>query len=209
MAVGRGLARRLAKYLRCVAALREEGLDAVSSWTLGEFTGVNSAQVRRDLSSIGVTGTRGVGYETQEVYDAIRRVLELDRTYDVVLVGAGKLGTAVVESDLISKRGFRITHVFDNDGDKIGKSVGGLEVRDVEELNGGAGFPSIGIIAVPSESAQEVAGRLVAAGVVVIVNYTDVLLHVPSGVQVHVVDPSSQLMHTLYYLTHSEDEVPA
>jgi redox-sensing transcriptional repressor len=209
LAVGRGLARRLAKYLRCVAALREEGLDAVSSWMLGEYTGVNPAQVRRDLAGLGIGGTRGVGYETEEVFGTLRRVLGLDRVHDVVLVGAGRLGTAVAGSELLVKRGFRVAQLFDRDPAKIGRRVGNLTVRDVRELDGGERMPEIGIIAVPSQNAQEVADRLVASGVVVIVNYTDALLHVPAGVQVHDVDPSSQLMHTLYYLTRSGEEIPA
>lgn len=204
---GRGMARRLSKYLRCAVSFREEGAAAVSSWMLGDYTGVNSAQVRRDLAAIGVTGTRGVGYETQGVIDSIQDQLGLAGVYEVALVGAGRLGAAIAESELIHRRGFRVTRIFDTDPEKVGGSLADVQVRSVEELLPDAEMPRIGIIAVPDEWAQEAAERLATAGVRAIINYTDVLLHVPRNVRVHEVDPSSQLMHTLYYLAAPE-EIP-
>lgn len=211
VAIGRGLARRLTKYLRCVVNLEEEGLDAVSSKSLSSYTGINSAQIRRDLAAVGIGGTRGVGYDLPGVSSAIRKALDLDRVHEVVLVGAGSLGEAIVHSELLSKRGFRITYIFDVDPQKLGREINGVQVRHPNEMkwaNNGE-QPLIGIIAVPGENAQEAADRMVEAGVRVLINYTDTLLHVPDGVEVQTVDPSSQLMHTLYYLTHVEQGVSA
>ena len=87
-----GLTNRLTKYLRVTQQLIEEGRDAVSSKELGEFTGINPVQVRRDLNAIGFSGTRGVGYQAYDLVEAVRNILGLRQTYNIALVGAGNLG---------------------------------------------------------------------------------------------------------------------
>lgn len=198
-----GLTNRLTKYLRTTQQLVEEGRDAVSSKELGDYTGINPVQVRRDLNAIGFSGTRGVGYQAHDLVDAVRAILGLRQTYNIALVGAGNLGSAIASSAILPKRGFVIHDVFDNDTDKAGRMVGNIVVKHVDELKKSVQEADeiIGIIATPSASAQEVSERMVDAGIQVILNYTDVLLHVPPEVDVHRIDPTAQLMHTLYYLT--------
>jgi redox-sensing transcriptional repressor len=198
-----GLTNRLTKYLRTTQQLIEEGRDAVSSKELGDYTGINPVQVRRDLNAIGFSGTRGVGYQAHDLVDSVRAILGLRQTYNIALVGAGNLGSAIASSAILPKRGFVIHDVFDNDTDKAGRMVGNIVVKHVDELKKSVQEADeiIGIIATPSASAQEVSERMVDAGIQVILNYTDVLLHVPPEVDVHRIDPTAQLMHTLYYLT--------
>src|SRR5215212_3099716 len=187
-----GLTNRLTKYLRTTQQLIEEGRDAVSSKELGDFTGINPVQVRRDLNAIGFSGTRGVGYQAYDLVEAVRNILGLRQTYNIALVGAGNLGSAIAASTILPKRGFVIHDVFKHI-DELKKSV-----TEAEEI--------IGIIATPASSAQEVADLMIDADIRVILNYTDVLLHVPSHVDVHRIDPTAQLMHTLYYLTQAEGQ---
>lgn len=203
-----GLTNRLTKYLRVTGQLIEEGRDAVSSKELGDYTGINPVQVRRDLNAIGFSGTRGVGYQAHDLVEAVRGILGLRQTYNIALVGAGNLGSAIASSAILPKRGFVIHDVFDNDGEKIGRTVGDVTVKHIDELAKSVKEADeiIGIIATPSSSAQEVADLMVDAGIRVILNYTDVLLHVPYDVDVHRIDPTAQLMHTLYYLTQVGDE---
>lgn len=203
-----GLTNRLTKYLRVTQQLIEEGRDAVSSKELGDFTGINPVQVRRDLNAIGFSGTRGVGYQAYDLVEAVRSILGLKQTYNIALVGAGNLGSAIASSAILPKRGFVIHDVFDEDPDKIGRTVGNVVVKHIDELEKSvdAAEEIIGIIATPSRVAQEISERMVGAKIKVILNYTDVLLHVPNGVDVHRIDPTAQLMHTLYYLTQAEGE---
>ena len=198
-----GLTNRLTKYLRTTQQLIEEGRDAVSSKELGDFTGINPVQVRRDLNAIGFSGARGVGYQAYDLVEAVRSILGLRQTYNIALVGAGNLGSAIASSTILPKRGFVIHDVFDNDPEKIGRTVGNIVVKHIDELKKSVAEADeiIGIIATPSSSAQAVAEQMVDSGIRVILNYTDVLLHVPYEVDVHRIDPTAQLMHTLYYLT--------
>ena len=198
-----GLTNRLTKYLRTTQQLIEEGRDAVSSKELGDFTGSNPVQVRRDLNAIGFSGTRGVGYQAYDLVEAVRDILGLRQTYNIALVGAGNLGSAIAASTILPKRGFVIHDVFDVDTDKIGRTVGNVVVKHIDELAKSVAEAEeiIGIIATPANAAQHVAALLTEANIRVILNYTDVLLHVPYDVDVHRIDPTAQLMHTLYYLT--------
>jgi redox-sensing transcriptional repressor len=198
-----GLTNRLTKYLRTTQQLIEEGRDAVSSKELGDYTGINPVQVRRDLNAIGFSGTRGVGYQAHDLVESVREILGLKQTYNIALVGAGNLGSAIAASTILPKRGFVIHDVFDNDPGKVGRTIGNLVVKHVDEFEKSVQEADeiIGIIATPSSSAQEVADMMVKYNIQIILNYTDVLLHVPSHVDVHRIDPTAQLMHTLYYLT--------
>jgi redox-sensing transcriptional repressor len=203
-----GLTNRLTKYLRTTQQLIEEGRDAVSSKELGDFTGINPVQVRRDLNAIGFSGTRGVGYQAHDLVEAVRNILGLRQTYNIALVGAGNLGSAIAASTILPKRGFVIHDVFDIDPERIGRTVGNVVVKHIDELEKSVTEADeiIGIIATPASAAQHVANLMVDANIKVILNYTDVLLHVPSGVDVHRIDPTAQLMHTLYYLTQAEGQ---
>lgn len=208
--VPQGVIERLPLYLNVLIELRRDGHSTASSARLGELTGVNPAQIRRDLTHFGTFGRRGVGYEVVSLIDRIQRILGSDQTHRLVLVGAGNLGSAIAAYDGLRKHGFVVSAVFDADPAKIGSRLGDLIVRDASELERAVREQGIriGVVAVPPVAAQSVADRLVAAGVQVILNYTPSVVRVPPGVTLHNTDPVQELLHTLYYLSRPGSVAP-
>lgn len=204
-----GVIERLPTYLSVLIQLRQEGCYTVSSARLGELTDVNPAQIRRDLTHFGSFGKRGVGYEIVTLIDRIQRILGSDHTHRIVLVGAGNLGAAVASYNGLRARGFLISAIMDSDPAKIGTRIGDIVVQDVAEIERVVQQQGIriGVIAVPPEAAQEVADRMTAAGIRVILNYTSTVVLVPQGVMLHNTDPVRELLHTLYYLARTEEGI--
>jgi redox-sensing transcriptional repressor len=176
--------RRLSLYLRYLEEFETEGQATVSSEALATRGGTTSAQVRKDLSFFGSFGKRGLGYPVAELSERLRRILGLDRRYRVVVVGAGKIGSALVQYRGFRQRGFDIVALFDSDPSKIGRAYDGLVVRDVAELEQAlrSESPDIGIIVVPGDQAQAVSERLVQGGVKAVLNFAPAPLHVPESV---------------------------
>lgn len=201
-----GVIERLPVYLNVLLQIREEGEQTVSSARLGELSRVNPAQIRRDLTHFGSFGRRGIGYDVETLADRIQRILGSDHIHRLALVGAGNLGSAIAAYDGLSKHGFMVTAVFDNDPARIGGRLGDVIVRGMDELERTIKEQSIsiGVVAVPPPAAQEVTDRLAAAGVRVLLNYTPVVVQVPEGVTLHNTDPVQELLHTLYYLSRRE-----
>src|SRR5919198_577632 len=164
---------RLPVYLRALVEMAEQGTATVSSEELAEAAGVNSAKVRKDLSHLGSYGTRGVGYDVAYLIHQVRRELGLTQHWPVLIVGIGNLGHALANYRGFAERGFRVVALVDNDRSKVGEVVGGLSVRHIDDL------PeivrehevAIGVISTPAKVAQEVAERLVEAGVRSILNF--------------------------------------
>ena len=173
--------RRLSLYLRQLEALLAEGRRTVSSRQLGDALGLSDAQVRKDLAYFGQFGHPGIGYRVDELIVRVRRILGTDRVWKVLLVGAGNLGRALLSYRGFSKKGFNIVAVFDNDERIIGKTVEGkgssvvLPMSDLAATIKKRGI-HLGILAVPSASAQDVADRMIAAGVRGILNFAPVTL---------------------------------
>lgn len=186
---------RLPVYLRCLLTLLDTGVETVSSEDLAAAAGVTSAKVRKDLSQLGSYGTRGVGYHVEHLVQGISRELGLTAPRSVVLVGIGNLGQALAGYGGFAPKGFRIAGLVDADPSRIGRSVAGLTIRPVEDLEAlvAAERVSIGIIATPAGAAQEICDRLVAAGVTCILNFAPVLLAVPDHVDLRKVDLSVEL----------------
>lgn len=201
-----GVIERLHAYLNILIQLRTDGISTVSSARLGALTGVNPAQIRRDLTHFGSFGKRGVGYDIGMLVERIQHILGSDHVHRLVLVGAGNLGSAIAGYGGLRQHGFVVTAIFDNDSGKVGARVGDIAVQAMEELEGTLRKQNIriGIVAVPPEAAQAVTDRLAAAGVRVILNYTPVIVRVPEGVTLHNTDPVQELLHTLYYLSRRE-----
>ncbi|HEY5517508.1 MAG TPA: redox-sensing transcriptional repressor Rex [Coriobacteriia bacterium] len=201
-----GVIERLPVYLNVLLQIREEGEQTVSSARLGELARVNPAQIRRDLTHFGSFGRRGIGYDVDTLADRIQRILGSDHIHRLALVGAGNLGSAIAAYDGLSKHGFMVTAVFDNDPARIGGRLGDVVVRGMGELERTIEEQaiSIGVVAVPPSAAQEVTDRLAGAGVRVVLNYTPVVVQVPDGVTLHNTDPVQELLHTLYYLSRRE-----
>ena len=201
-----GVIERLPVYLNVLLQLREEGEETVSSARMGELARVNPAQIRRDLTHFGSFGRRGIGYDVETLAERIQRILGSDHVHRLVLVGAGNLGSAIAAYDGLSKHGFIVTAVFDNDPGKVGGRLGDVVVRHMRELEKTVRDQgiSIGVVAVPPSAAQQVTDRLAAAGIRVVLNYTPVVVQVPEGVTLHNTDPVQELLHTLYYLSRRE-----
>jgi redox-sensing transcriptional repressor len=199
-----GVAARLSRYLQVLTQARKMGRETISSQELADYTHVNSTQIRRDLSGFGKFGKRGVGYNVDSLVSQIRKILRTAGQHNIALFGAGHLGTAIATSDIFADHGFRVVAVFDTDAAKVGAAVGPLTVRDKSDLSTVVEDEDIvvAVLAVPPAAAQELADELVEAGVKIIFNYSEALLHVPPEVTVHTSSPAVDLLYALYfYLT--------
>jgi len=177
---------RLSLYVRILEEWEREGRDTTSSEELAERGGTTAAQVRKDLSLFGSFGKRGLGYSVGELADHIRSILGLGRTWRVALVGAGRIGTALLEYRGFRERGFDIVAVYDADPAKVGGCVGERTVRDVAGLEEGirAEGVEIVVLAVPGEAVQPIVDLVVRAGVRGILNFAPLKPRVPEGVTV-------------------------
>ncbi|MDP9228747.1 MAG: redox-sensing transcriptional repressor Rex [Actinomycetota bacterium] len=196
-----GVAARLSRYLQVLTQARKMGKDTISSQELSEYTHTNSTQIRRDLSGFGKFGKRGVGYNVDSLVREIRKILRTAGQHNIALIGAGHLGQAIASSDIFADHGFRIVAMFDVDPAIVGRTVGGLAIRHFDEVEQVVADEQVvvGVLAVPAENAQEVADRLVAAGVKIIFNYSEQLLQVPPGVTLHSSSPAVDLLYALYF----------
>jgi redox-sensing transcriptional repressor len=192
---------RLPVYLRSLVELADLKTATVSSERLAELAGVNAAKVRKDLSYLGSYGTRGVGYDVEYLLYQISRELGLTQDWPVAIMGFGNLGHALANYRGFGARGFRVVALFDADPSKVGETDGALRVRHIDDLadvaaNGGI---AIGIIATPAAAAQDVADRLVAAGVSSILNFAPTVLTVADHVSLRKVDLSIELQILAFY----------
>lgn len=186
---------RLVIYLRVLGALADEGTQIVSSEELAVAAGVGSAKLRKDLSFLGPNGVRGVGYGVDRLRARIEGALGMGQGHRVVLIGIGNLGRALAGYGGFGRRGFGIVGLFDSNPDVIGTEVGGLEVLDVHDLKSECADlePTIGVIAVPDDAAQEVCDQLVAAGVRRVLSFAQVSAPTVDQVDIRRVDLAVEL----------------
>ncbi len=192
---------RLPVYLRALVEMAEDGATTISSETLAEAAGVNSAKVRKDLSYLGSYGTRGVGYDVAYLIHQVRRELGLTQHWPVLIAGAGNLGHALANYKGFAARGFRIVALVDSDRRKVGERIGQIPIEHVDDLEEivRRDDVAIGVICVPAPAAQDVADRLVAAGIRSILNFSPAVIAVPDHVSVRKVDLSIELQILAYY----------
>jgi redox-sensing transcriptional repressor len=199
-----GVAARLSRYLQVLTQAKKMGKETISSQELSDYTHVNSTQIRRDLSGFGKFGKRGVGYKVDSLVSQIRKILRTSGQHNIALFGAGNLGRAIASSDIFADHGFRVVALFDADEGKVGRDVGPHVVRHARDLKQVVEDEDIvvAVLAVPNDAAQPLADELVDAGVKIIFNYSEALLHVPPEVTVHTSSPAVDLLYALYfYLT--------
>jgi redox-sensing transcriptional repressor len=202
---------RLALYLRKLRELRARGVERISSKDLAEAIGLNAAQIRKDFSYFGEFGTRGVGYEVERLVDEITRTLGLNQTWNVIIVGAGLLGTALARYRGFGEQGFRLVGMFDTSATVIGAKYGsdkGDEVKRIDDLEE---FllekrVDIAMVTVPASAAQSTVERMQKAGIKAVLNFAPVRVQAPEGMLVRQVDLSSELMFLSFYL---DQEQPA
>ena len=192
---------RLPLYRRGLLDLVTRRVGMVSSEQLAELAGVNAAKVRKDLSYLGSYGTRGVGYDVRFLLFEIERKLGLTNESPVVIVGLGNLGQALANYGGFRDRGFPIVALVDADQAKVGQRIGALHVEFIDDLAAVVAdrAVAVGIIATPAVAAQEVADRLVAAGVRSILNFAPAVISVPDGVPLRKVDLATELQILSFY----------
>jgi redox-sensing transcriptional repressor len=198
--------RRLSLYLRVLEQAAARGQQTISSDSLAEDGGTTSAQVRKDLSFFGSFGKRGRGYDVGELVSQLQDILGLGREWKVYIVGAGKIGAALVSYRGFSQRGFRVLGIYDNNPQLIGRMIDGVGIRSMSQLEHDAAreSPDIAVLTVPAEHAQSVADRVVASGIRAIMNFAPAPIHVPASVTVKSVNMALELEGLAYALVHGQ-----
>jgi redox-sensing transcriptional repressor len=196
-----GVAARLSRYLQVLTQARKMGKERISSQEISDYTNINATQIRRDLSAFGKFGKRGVGYNIDGLLAEIRKILRTQGQHNIALIGAGRLGQAIASSPIFAEHGINIAAVLDNDPEKVGRSIGNVEVTDYGRMSDVVREKNIivGVLAVPADGAQDAANDLVGAGVKIVFNYSEALLDVPPDVQVHTSNPAVELLYALYF----------
>jgi len=193
---------RLPLYLRALQRMIQEGRQVTSSQELGELLGISAAQIRKDLSQFGEFGKQGTGYNIEFLIDQLRKILKLDRVWDMAVIGAGDIGHAVARYQGFRDRGFQVTLIFDNDPEKIGTKIGDFVVQDISEMvksirKSGV---KVAMVTTPAAYAQDVADQLIEAGIKAILNYAPIRINAPADVRVQYIDPATHLQRMSYYL---------
>jgi redox-sensing transcriptional repressor len=193
---------RLPIYLRALQRMAEKDMKTTSSQELGEMVGISAAQIRKDISQFGEFGKQGTGYSIPFLQNKLQEILNVNRIWDVAIVGAGDMGHALARYPGFTNRGFRVAMIFDNDSSKIGQKVSEYMIEDASKMVDRirAAKLKMAMLTVPASAAQTVADKLVQAGVKAILNYAPISINVPENVHVQYIDPSTHLQKMTYYL---------
>ena len=200
--------KRLPRYYRYLGDLLERGVERISSNDLSEKMRVTASQIRQDLNNFGGFGQQGYGYNVEFLYNEIGRILGLDKTYHMIIVGGGNLGQALTNYVKFEKRGFKIIGIFDVNPELVGKNVRGIEIRVADEIPRFLRENDIQIAALtlPKSQAEEMAALLVENGVKAIWNFAHTDLVVPEDVVVENVHLSESLMRLSYRVCRMQDQ---
>jgi redox-sensing transcriptional repressor len=198
--------KRLSLYLRQLEGDQRRGLATISSKQLGQSLSLTDAQVRKDLAYFGQFGHPGIGYRVDELIAQVRKILGTDKTSNVALIGAGNLGRALSAYKGFDAKGFHLVAVFDNDSSKVGKKLGPFTIQSLSDLAAAVHQHNIrlAIMAVPADSAQELADQLVSAGIRGLLNFAPVSLNVPESVTLNSVDLAVQLEQLSFQIGHEK-----
>jgi redox-sensing transcriptional repressor len=198
--------RRLSLYLRFLEESAQRGVVTISSDELARRGGTTSAQVRKDLSFFGSFGKRGLGYSVPELTDSLREILGLRREWRVIIVGAGKIGTALAQYRGFRQRGFRVIAVYDRDPKKVGTEWDAMVVRDMATIEQDIAKeqPDIAVLTTPGEEAQAVVNQLIGAGIRALLNFAPVQLQVPADVTLKNVNMAMELEGLSFALTNRD-----
>jgi len=192
--------RRLPRYLRALLFVHQRGIESIPSHELGDYLQLNPTQIRKDLSHFGAFGKRGSGYNVVSLSEKIRNILKLDKPQKTILVGAGRLGTAIASFPGFANYGFDISAIYDNSESRIGKKIGNIAIQDSDQLAEIKDSKiKLAIIATPPEVAQETATVLVENGTTGILNLSSCYLKVPKKVKVRTIDLAMELIMLPYY----------
>lgn len=197
--------RRLPLYLRCLNRLLMLGEETLTSKELSEFLGIKPAQIRKDLSYFGDFGTRGVGYDLEELVGEIRGILNLEEEWELAIAGIGNIGDSILDHLEFNQPGFRITAAFDQQPDLVGTTIRGINVHDLEEIESVLSEREVrlALLAVSAIEARKVAKALVNSGVKGIINLAPIFLNLPEEIEVAQMDLSSELGQLVYNLENN------
>lgn len=204
--IPRNTIARLSLYLRELTRLEQDGKKSISSFELAELTDLTDTQVRKDLSHFGQFGISGTGYEISSLKGAIKNILGKDKILEVILIGVGNLGSALLSYPGFREQGIKIKSAFDIDTRKISQKISNMEILDIEKLQDVIKKEQIksAILTVPAFSAQKITDILVGSGVRCILNFAPIILKVPEEVIVSNVDLSKELEVFSYFIKSSE-----
>lgn len=197
--------RRLSRYYRYLTDLADRKIERVSSQELSRKLGLTASQVRQDLNCFGGFGQQGYGYNVRMLREEICSIIGLDKSYKIIIIGAGNLGNAILNYPGFTKRGFRFVGIFDIDPKVIGTKAGELTVRSMDELEAFCleNKPDIGAIAIPDGSTLEVAKKLEEVGVKGIWDFSHA--EITSELPVETVHLSDSLMTLAYKISVNEE----
>lgn len=197
---------RLPRYFRFLGELKDEGIERISSQELSDIMKVTASQIRQDFNNFGGFGQQGYGYKVEYLYEEIGKILGLDKTHNLIIIGAGNLGQALANYMNFERRGFLFKGIFDNDPDLYGKKIRNMQVRPMEEMDAFVkeNEIDIAVLTIPKTSAVPVAERLARNGIRGIWNFAHVDLNLPEGVQVENVHLSDSVMKLAYNINRFE-----
>lgn len=207
--ISKAVIRRLPRYYRYLGELLEEGVERISSNELSSKMHVTASQIRQDLNNFGGFGQQGYGYNVPYLYAEIGKILGLDRTHHIIIIGAGNLGQALANYAAFEKRGFILTGIFDVNPRLEGVAIRGVPIRMMDELKSFVqkNDVEIAVLTIPKEKAIEVANMLVENGVRAIWNFAHTDLNLPDNIIVENVHLSESLMQLSYNISrYNEDQ---
>lgn len=199
---------RLPRYFRFLGELKDEGIERISSQELSDIMKVTASQIRQDFNNFGGFGQQGYGYKVEYLYEEIGRILGLDKTHNLIIIGAGNLGQALANYMNFERRGFLFKGIFDNNPELYGKKIRNMEVKPMEEVEAfiRENAIAIAVLTIPKTSAAAVAETLVRNGIKGIWNFAHVDLDFPKEIQVENVHLSDSLMKLTYNINRFESE---
>ena len=206
--ISQAVISRLPRYFRYLGELKDEGVERISSQELSELMQVTASQIRQDFNNFGGFGQQGYGYNVEYLYDEISKILGLNKTHHLIIIGAGNLGQAIGNYMNFERRGFILKGMFDCNPALEGKTVRGIAVQPMENIETFVkeNDIDIAVLTIPKTSAVSVAEELVSYGIKAIWNFAHVDLHVPEGIQVENVHLSDSLMKLSYNINRYNSE---
>ena len=199
---------RLPRYFRYLGELKDEGIERISSQELSDLMKVTASQIRQDFNNFGGFGQQGYGYKVEYLYEEIGRILGLEKTHNLIIIGAGNLGQALANYMNFERRGFLFKGIFDKNPALYGKKIRNLEIKPMEEMESfvNQNEIDIAVLTIPKGEAAGVAEKLVKNGIKGIWNFAHVDLNVPREIQVENVHLSDSLMKLAYNINQYESE---
>lgn len=207
--ISQAVISRLPRYHRYLGELRDEGVERISSQELSKKMQVTASQIRQDLNHFGGFGQQGYGYNVEYLYVEIAKILGLDKEHNMILIGAGNLGQALLNYNNFARRGFIFRGIFDRNPKLHGTIINDLEVRSMEEMSDfiTQNNIDIAVLTIPKAGAVEMAEKLVECKVRAIWNFAHVDLQVPEWMQVENVHLSDSLMKLSYNSSRYHDRI--